>query len=82
MSIAQSHIWGASETVKAAVCPQQPRMHILRMTAQTMASFHFSEHSCMALRMLYSNADQYTQDGKPVSAFQRHLLSYVQVQDS
>jgi len=31
--------------------------------------FHSSDHSCMALRILYSYADQYTQDGKPVSAF-------------
>jgi len=33
--------------------------------------FRFSDHSCMALRILYSYADQYTQDGKPVSSFVR-----------
>ena len=33
--------------------------------------FHFSDHSCMALRILSSYADQFTQDGKPVSAFVR-----------
>jgi len=31
--------------------------------------FRFSDHSCMALRMLYSPEEQYTEDGKPVSAF-------------
>ncbi len=37
--------------------------------------FYFSDRSCMALRMLYLPADQYTQHGKPVSVFQRHRSS-------